>query len=196
MASRKKGTRPCPMNIVDSIDNTIKLEWHGEEIEITKTLSLQDMIGFVDNVVNSCIYEDGTYRPEIMEFAIRVNAVERYSSLHLPDIIEDKYDSVFRTDLFPFICEQINIEQLEDIKASVLRKISAILDINMRMESAKIQEASSLIMQIADTLSSAFGGVNSEDVQAIMNAIGDSGVMDKEALVAEFLKQKEAASNA
>ena len=53
------------------------ITWHDIEVTITKTLPLKDVIGMVNDVVESCFaMEDGDFLPEIRDFAIKSAVLE------------------------------------------------------------------------------------------------------------------------
>ena len=85
--------RRISINAMDSIMKTqyenITTEcWNEIDITIKRTISLGDMLSFVNDVVASCFQDNGEFMPEVLDFAIRSNIILKYSNVSLPDNLE------------------------------------------------------------------------------------------------------------
>ena len=78
---------------------TYTFDWNGIEVTVNKTLSLKDMLEFVDDVVKSCFTEEtNRYLPEVKDFVIRVCILEKYANFTMPQNVENQYELVYCTD--------------------------------------------------------------------------------------------------
>lgn len=92
------------------------VRWHGTSIAVRPLLTFQETGRFIDSVMHACFDgEHDTAMPEALDFAIRANAVLRYSNAELPDRIEDQYAILYGTDLYDTVRSQINTSQLDAI---------------------------------------------------------------------------------
>lgn len=181
---------------VGSIDNIIKEtytatvteEWNGINVTITKTLSLRDMIAFVDNVVKSC-FRQGTneYMPEIKDFAIKSNILERYANFRMPSNIEHQYDIIYHTDVIDFVLKYVNIQQFREIQIAIDKKIDVLAEMNVQMVYKKIDDMVNAFEDFQRKMENTIGGVTKDDMAKVMSAISDGGVFDQGKLVEAYM---------
>jgi 2-C-methyl-D-erythritol 2,4-cyclodiphosphate synthase len=114
-------------NIVKQADpNIIDVEWNGLSVAITRTISLEEMMKFADNVHKSCFNVDtGAYMPEVKEFAIRSNIMQRYANFSLPDNMDRQYMIVMTSGAVEMILEHINLVQYHALMDAILGALGA-----------------------------------------------------------------------
>ena len=178
--------------IMENIENTVSVDWNGTEIVITKTLSLMDMLSFVDGVVKSCFDDaNNSYIPEAMDFAIRCNILERYANFSLPKNLEAKYDIVMQSGAVEMVVERINNAQFNQIVRSIESKVKNIADMNIHMLYRQFNEVLNSFNAMQEKLGSLFAGLDPGDINKLVGAISERG-MDEEKLVKAYMEQKSA----
>lgn len=100
--------------------------WHGIKIAVRPVLKFAETAEFVQDVMGAVLREDGTFRPELIDFAFRMCTVFRYTNASLPENLEDQYLALYATDLYDTIKENICSDQLESIRQSINVLVSTI----------------------------------------------------------------------
>ena len=190
-----KGEKRISISTLDQImkeyySNTKNAEWNGVTFMVKVSLSLQEMLEFVNDVVGSCFQDDHGFMPEIMDFAIRSNLVIRYSNFSLPDNLNHRYELLYNTDLVDCISEHINGEQLRDMINSARRKIDYLCAANVADIQNNLSKLTGTFQNLQDGMEKVFSGISPEDVANIAHAIG-SGELSEDKIVAAYLKQRE-----
>ena len=129
----KKKTQKISVNTMDEImkrcQNTEVVEWNGLQVVIKKTLTLEEMLCFANSVVKSCFDQgDGSYLPEVKDFAIRSNIMERYANFALPSNLDKQYDMVIRSGAVEMIMNYINFSQFSELMKAIDAKIQNTAD--------------------------------------------------------------------
>lgn len=169
--------------ISKEIERIETVAWHGNELIIKKILSLSEAMSFVQNVVDSC-FDNGVYRPELKEFAIKLNMINSYSNLSLPSNFERSYEYIYTTD----ICQTIKIvilgRQYDDLIKAIDEKISSLVAANT---SAIHKQASDIIASldsISSSIGSLFENLSSEDMTTALKAIPNMHIDEKKLIEA------------
>ena len=127
---KKKGQKKISINTFDKIMKdtyapTETVAWHGVDITIKKTLSLQEMMEFVEAVVQLCFEtESGKYIPEIRDFAIKLNTLTKYANFTMPHNITHQYQLIYCTDAFEKVLMNVNPQQFNEMCAAVDRRMA------------------------------------------------------------------------
>lgn len=175
--------------INDHYPQSCEAEFNGIDIKINKTISLESMIAFVTDVVENCTSEG--YIPEIEDFLIRCNILERYANFTLPDDVSKRYEMVYATDAVEFVLDRINIAQFSDIKRSIRDKIDYFVNTDMSAATREFNSALDTFEGLQNIMAGAFDGVSPEDINAVIKAIAENGKVDEEKIVGALMKQKE-----
>lgn len=163
------------------------VEWNGVDIIINRTLSLRDMLEFVDMVVNSCFSEQtGSYLPEIRSFAISMCILEKYANFSMPSDIEKQYELIYRTDAVKAVVERINRSQLDDIITAIDQKIDNIASANIDAVHSKMSDLCVAFENMQNQMSTLFSGINEEDIKN-MTAAMSGGLLDQDKLVKAYI---------
>lgn len=170
-------------------ERTIEADWFGVSVTVTPTLSLTDMLEFVNNVVESCFSDDGEYIPEVREFAVRRNTLEKYGNFRMPTDVHKCYDLLYGTDAFEWIKGYINEAQYADIMVAVEDKIQFRLDSMVDSLRVKMEEFLGAMNALQEQTKHVFDGMSDEDMKKLVGAI-EHGGMSEEKLVAAYLDQK------
>ena len=174
--------------IKDKFDNTVTDEWEGLSLTIKRTLSLGEMLAFVEKVVESCYDNDNTFAPERKDIAIRLSTVVLYSNITLPTALEEQYDFIYRTNIYDFICDRIDQNQYCAIMRAIREKIENVNRVNAAGVEARLAEVTSTIDNMQQQMNDIFAGIDADTINKLSNAIV-STQLDEEKLVRAFVDQ-------
>lgn len=157
-------------------------------IQIKKTIPLQEMLLFVQEVVEACVdNENGEHIPEAYDFAIRVATLTHYANLSMPTNLEKQYWLVYNTKAFEQVLTHINTRQFDDIIRAIDKKIKFMLDVISSSAVIKINDVVSKFNDIAETSEKVFSGVNAEDMMKIIQGVSKLGEIEEENVVKTIL---------
>lgn len=191
-----KNIQKISINKLEAVlkDNTVTELLNGTdnvEIHITKTLSLQEMLLFVREVVEACVDgETGEYLPEAYDFAIRAGVLTRYANFTLPSNLDNQYMLVYNTDAFDQVMAHINMRQFDDIVRAIDKKIKFMLDVISSSAVTKINEVIGKFNELAETAENAFGDVNGENMANVVKGITQLNDINEENIAQVILKNK------
>ena len=193
----KKKIKRISVNAMDEIlkdyENTETIQWNGIEVVITKNLSLEEMMAFADSVVKSCFDQaSGTYMPEIKDFAIRNNIMERYANFTLPSKVERQYDVVIRSGVVEEILRHINFSQFDELLKAIDAKLQNAADANVQMVFRKFDDVVTSFEGLQDKVGALFAGVDQADIGKLMSAISEHGVSEEKVVKAYMEQTKQA----
>ncbi|MCM1219859.1 MAG: hypothetical protein NC548_35760 [Lachnospiraceae bacterium] len=163
-------------------------DWHGVELVVKYTLGLTDMMEFVHDAAESCFSESGAFVPEVMDFAIKSNILSRYARFSLPDNLEHRYALIYETDAVDVVCEHINERQLQEITASIKRRVNYVCESKITLIQQKAEEMFAAFERLREQSESMFDNVSKDDIQKLLGAVAN-GSFDEEAIVKAYLKQ-------
>lgn len=191
-----KNNQKISINKLESVlvENTVTEilnDTDNVEIHITKTLPLQEMLLFVQEVVEACIDgETGEYLPEAYDFAIRAGVLTRYANFTLPANLDNQYMLVYNTGAFDQVVAHINERQFNDIVRAIDKKIKFMLDVISSSAVTKINEVIGKFNELAKTAENAFGDVNGEDMANVVKGITQLKDINEENIAQVILKSK------
>lgn len=192
MATKKKISINAFENVMkERYIPTETVSWYGIEVTIKKTLSLNAMLSFVADVVHSCFSDTGEYIPEIMDFAIRTNVMEKYTNFTLPQNLENQYALVYQTDAFEMILEMINLEQYSEMIKAIKSKVDMLARSNIEAINIQMNSVCKTLEEMQDSFGNIFGAINSEDIGAIIGAISGGQINEKSIVDAYISSHKE-----
>lgn len=162
---------------------------NGVTIQITKTLPLDDMIVFVQEVVEACVDgETGEYLPEAYDFAMRVAILTHYANFTMPNNLQKQYMLVYNTHAVDQVFEHINTRQFDDIVRAIDKKISFMLQVLSSSAVTKVNEIINKFGDIATAGEAAFGGISPEDVSNVLQGISKLRNMSQKDLAKAMLE--------
>lgn len=170
-----------------AVNDTV-FDWHGVEITVKYTLGLTDMMEFVHDAAESCFSESGGFVPEVMDFVIKSNILSRYARFTLPDNLEHRYALIYETDAVDVVCEHINERQLQEITASIKRRVNYVCESKVTLIQQKAEEMFMAFEKLQKQSESMFDNVSKEDIQKLLSAVANGG-FDEEAVVKAYLTQ-------
>ncbi len=168
----------------------VEVEWNGLAIEIKRTLSFAEMMGFISGVVAACYNaETGIYTPDVKSFAIKLMVLENYANFTMPSDPEKMYELIYCTDALDAVMPHINQAQFRETCDSIDERLDYITSVNIEAANKQITEMFSSMDGIQEQLSSLLGKVSDEDVKNLVGVLTD-GKIDEEALVKAVLNEK------
>lgn len=142
------------------------------DIRIKKTISLSEMMNFVQEVVESCVDgETGEYTPEAYDFAIRNAVLTYYANFAMPASLEKRYWLLYNTEAFQQVIAHINKHQFNDIIRAIDRKIKYMLDVISSAAVSKINDVINKFNEVAEAADKIFSGASSDDMVDFMRGI-------------------------
>ena len=194
MATKKSKMSRISVNAFEKVMKEVytpteSFDWHGIDVVVKKTLSLKEMLEFVDSVVKSCFTKDtNAYMPEIKDFVTRVCILEKYANFTMPSNVESKYVLVYQTDVVDRVLQIVNQAQFNEIRAAIGKKVENIAQANIEAVDRQMNELYNAFSNLQDRLSNLFDGVNGEDIRAVASALAN-GTLDEEKIVKAYMGQ-------
>jgi len=171
---------------VVSKDNVVVIPLDGVEdtnIEITKSISLQNMIEFVENVAESCVdMESGEFTPQVRDFAIKRELLTKYANFTMPNNIEKQYDFIYGSSVVDIVIQNINQLQFQEIISSIDRKIKFMLDCVTSISASNTVKLLNKLDSIAEQNTAMFDSLQGEDISTVFSNINAIANMDEEKL--------------
>lgn len=159
-------------------------------IEVKKTIGLSSMLEFVEEVVSAVMADGDTdYNPEFLEFLIKKNVLTRYANFTMPSNIEKQYVLVYGTPAYSQVIELINMEQLYDIRGSIVSRInhnkaSAQADIKIEMN-----RALSNLVEFVDQVQNYSEDFKDIDMGKFVTKINSFENIDEEKLIKSLVEE-------
>lgn len=193
MAKKGNNEKKISISTLDAIikenyNNTVTAEWYGVEVTIKKTLSLNEVLEFVNDVVMSCFQDKRGFMPEVVDFAIKSNILSRYANYSLPDKLEHRYEIIYFTDAVEFVRQYINDNQLDEITASIYKKINYLCNSNVMEIQKQMMDLVSAFDTMQKKTADMFGNLTPEDITKVIGAFED-GKLSEEKLVEAYLQK-------
>jgi len=166
---------------------TTTIEWRGLTIDVKKTLSLDEMVAFTQNVVRSCFDAERTsYHPEMKDMAVRSILLGFYTNLTLPSGLNRLYDILYCTDIVDMVYSTINQKQFEVMMIAVDNQIDYIANSNIESVTKQVNAMSDMIEGLGEKFKGVFDGVSPDDIKKTLSAIGEGGI-DEGKLIQAYL---------
>ena len=175
MAKKKKVTiNALEKATKEQYEPTTTVEWHGIEVVIKKTLSLGEMLGVVQGVVDVCFnQETGTYMPELKDYAMRIMVLENYANITMPSNLDKQYELVNTSDLFEIILSRVNQAQFHNICMAIDQKLMYNIEVARQQKTGLKAELENVLTQVTEFLEGADEDALKQIVEALGGAAGD-----------------------
>ena len=189
-----KGEKKVSISAVDNIIgerflNIVTEQWYDIEVKMRRSLPFTEVLAFVDDVVQSCFQRNGAYVPEVLDFAIKSNIISKYTNVSMPDNLEHRYAILYNSDLVDFVCQHINMQQLQEMVNSINRKLAYMCDTNTVSVQNRLNDLISAFETMQEKTEAMFGDVTPDDLTRLVGAIGD-GALTEEKIVEAYMKHK------
>ena len=192
-------TKKISINAFDKIVKetytpTTTVEWRGQEIIVKRNLSFKEMMEFVDSVTKTCFtISTNTYMPEVKDFAVKSNILEKYANFTLPNNIEHRYELIYSSDAIETVLNYVSHQQFNEIMASIDAKINNLAQSNIEAMNKQMNELYTAFANLQSQMEGMFAGVNPDNFNALIGAFGNGG-LDEEKLVDAYLAKTKAES--
>lgn len=172
--------------------NVIDVEWKGLTVTITKVISLEEMMKFADNVHKSCFNVDtGAYMPEVKDFAIRANLMQRYANFTLPSNMENQYMLVMTSGAVEMIMEHIDAAQFNELVDAINKKLENTANANIHHLTTKLGAIADAFEKIQTTMTGMFSGIETDDLSKMVDFVSNGANID--ATIAKYYNQAQKA---
>ena len=194
MATKKTKAKRISVSVMDDIlknqEETEVVEWNGLEVVIKKTLPMDDMLNFVDSVVQSCFdAHTGEYRPEAKDFAMRVNIMTRYTNFALPERnVAHQYDIAVRSGVTDMILSHINSAQFYEMVRAIDAKIEHKASANIQLLTKKFDDVVTEFENLQTKMATMFTGVSSDDLQKLAETLANGNFSEEKIVEAMMPK--------
>lgn len=163
-------------------------------IQIKKTITLPEMMLFVQEVVEACIDgETGEYIPEAYDFAIRSAVLTHYANFAMPANLEKQYWLIYSTRAFQQVLNNINEQQFNDIIRAIDRKVKYMLDVMSSAAVSKINEVIAKFNDVAAASTKMFDGASPDDMAKFISGITKLKDMKEEDIAQAIVKAQNGA---
>ena len=95
---------------------------------------------------------------------------------------------IYETDAVDVVCEHINERQLQEITASIKRRVNYVCESKVTLIQQKAEEMFMAFEKLQKQSESMFDNVSKEDIQKLLSAVANGG-FDEEAVVKAYLAQ-------
>jgi hypothetical protein len=167
------------------------IEWAGLSVDIKTTLSIQEVVAFVEGVVDECYTSDmKTFMPEVKDFLKGCYILSLYAKCKLPSDVHKKYNLVVRLrGLIDTILEHVNAEQYAGIELAIEERLR---NNNASVAAAALSQVNAVTASIENLegqLASMFSGVKPEQMASFINVFA-SGAIDEEKLASAVVNAR------
>lgn len=177
----------------EQFPESVTEQWFDIEVTIKRSLPLKEMLQFVQEVVDACFTTDGTFVPEIMDFATKSGILTHYANFTLPDNLEKQYWLIYSTGAVDMVCQHINMVQLQEMIGGINRKIDHMCDTDIVATKAKLNDLYEAFIKMGTEMSDLFSGVNAEELQKMVDALGSTELSEEKVVSAYIEHMKKGA---
>lgn len=161
------------------------VQWNGIEVTVRQAIPLTEMLGFVNDIVDACFLEDGTYFPEAEKFAVKVGVLSRYTNIEMPDDVEKQYWIAYDSGIFDTVYGCIDVPQLNEIIIAAEKRIQHMCNSDIAAIMTKLNALVDAFGMTTEKMAETFSNINDDDLEKLVNAIGDGG-FDADKIVAAY----------
>lgn len=161
-------------------DNVTTIQFDGKdgetvEVSVMRTIPLDVMQALVRNASEACFGEDGEYRPELRDFAIRLGVLIAYTNLTMPKDPMKQYALCYGTPVFKSVLTVINNDQYWEIVSGVDCRIERIIDTQKNAPTRELMDGLKAIVDLfAEPLLEMAEGAGGEETKAAVINLFDS----------------------
>lgn len=193
---KPKKQKNISINTFDKImkatyEPTATVSWNDIDITVKKTLSLQEMMEFVEAVVQLCFDEEsGNYLPEVRDFAIKLNTLTNYANFKMPQNLNHQYELIYCTNAFETVLTKVNVAQFNEMCMSIDKKIQHRVDANVEALNKQVGQLLDSFENLEQKMAALYEGVDNESMSKMISAI-ENGVFSEQKLVQSYFDEKD-----
>lgn len=177
------------VNESDTMYTMRTFEWNDQTVEVRQFLPFKEALAFVNDVVDGCFDESGTFIPEALDFLKRYELIKQYTNITMPNDTATIYAILYGTELYDDILEFVNLDQLDALHVTISKRIEMITNDQKEKLESKISELYSTLSNFANTIQEVFGDTTGEQFAEFISAIAN-GDVNAEKIVSSLLKAK------
>ncbi len=170
-------------------NEVIKFKWHNIDIDVKRSLPMEDAMGYINDVVAGCLDENGSYYPEAIDFMRRREFIRRYTNIELPNNTSDEYRILYGTDLYDSILDVVDGDQADSLWWAISDRINMIKNDRRDAVEKEMAELYSVIKNLTDVLQATVGDVNSEQISDFLKIVAKNDI-DEKSIVSALLDEK------
>ena len=172
------------------------LSWGDMEFTICPTLSLSNMMQYVREVVQGCfIGDDAEFHPEVQSFLNNAAVIAYYTNIALPSNTAKTYEMLCNSgELIDLIVKNVNHWQYESIQKAIYERLQNHNSVATSIAIRQLETVSAAVEGLESKFAEMFDGVNGDDLNTAIKAIGENG-FNEETLVKAIMKNRGATSD-
>ena len=176
--------------IRDYYPDTETVDFHGQELVVSRTIPFRTEIELVNSVIDACFDEEtGAYLPEYLDFAMKSCIAAAYTNLRLPQDAEHRHRILYGTDVVDCIVPYISAMQLSAIENAIRSGLRERNNANTALFEQRVGETVGAMEEISKKIAGIFDGVSKEDISAVLNAVGN-GTIDEEKIARAVVREQ------
>lgn len=164
--------------------------WSDIAIDVKRFLSAKDAMGFINDIIDGCVDENGNYFPEVLDFVRRKAFICYYTNIELPEETMAEYKILYGTELYNKVYEQVDLDQLDVLWSAVNERINMIKNDRMMAVEKRMAEIYAMMGNLTDILNKTVGEVTGEQISDFIKTLANSTV-DESKIVSALLDEKE-----
>ena len=182
MASKKYTINTLMQSIPEV--NKVELKPEGEcfkdvVIQVRTTLPLEDAMGFVHDVVATCIDdENAEYSPELFDFAVRLYTLMYYANIDLSKDAKKAYQILYNTGIFDQVSESVQAGQLVELIESAEKKIEHWRNILSSSVAGKVADLMKKMDEVMAGSEQMMETIDGDEFKAAVARLADAGVLN------------------
>lgn len=161
----------------------IERDWNGLSIRISPTLPINKMLEFTANVVESCFDNDGNYIPEILDFAVKYNIIDKYTNIALPKDMSKQYELLTRSNICDFILQFVDQHQFNEMIRAIDRRLRHLSEARVSELHAAIKRVIDIFSTLQERISVAADNLAGVDMEELMQKFSN---FSEQAVVKEY----------
>lgn len=176
------------MDIISAVkvpNVTTPVEYHGSVFNVTEWIPFEKMLTFVNATADSCFTLEDEYVPQVSKFAFMSNVIDFYTDIELPSDLDERYKLVMLTDLYDAVVENVNEQQIEELRDGVARLVEFKLAVNTSVVNKQIADATAVLKSLADACGSFTDTMNADAVKEVIAALNNN-TADRNTLIAAY----------
>lgn len=176
----KKNIKTATENVEENHDNleseidistdTSSDSKESSSFNVKYTLDFENAIRFVDDVVDICVDEEtGEYKPELLDYMVKLSAIKYYSDYEMPSDVRESYDLIYKTDISEKVIQNINTEQFNNLVNAARSKIEFKANYIINTVANKVAELIKKFDDLFEEGNKFMSGLNEDDISGILN---------------------------
>jgi len=175
-------------------DDTVQVEldpavFGTTELKVKRTLSMDEMTSFVNDVVAMCVDEgEAVYYPELFDFAVRLCTMTHYAGIPMPSgsdeavlrMTRKAYRILYKTNLFESVLSYINRDQYDKMVSSAETGVHYVRDLMVSAVARKTAELIAKMDEVVGAGTAVLDSFESGDFARAVDRLKNDGVLEQD----------------